>query len=643
MLNRTDQGLLKKTVIRVVLDDSVAPVAITPTIDNNTQERMILDNIDEANEANLQVGISLDTADDIGSQLTTNHFDTCITDVGQEFENVRAFRDELCKYAFAKGFSFKYIKNEKLRVTVKCISEDCPWRLHASRSTRKQKFIVKKINNVHTCGAQSSEDTHRRARKLWLAGTVRKQVFDNPDCRPRDIARNVYEEFGVHLSYSQAWTAKEIAQKEIHMLQEEACNQLPWLCEQIMGANPGSVATLATSVDAKFRRCFISFYASLHGFENGCRPLIFLDKICLTVNNFWKLLVAASVDGENEIFPVAFAIVEEETPDSWHWFLLQLKYAITSQRVTIVSSRQKGLDECVPQVFEDCYHGYSLLHLIEDFKAVLKKGPWSDQQKGSMVDSLKGAALAYLVEDFNSYIEKINDISKDVGKWVMSTKPDSWSNALFRGGRYDHFSSDIINSLSDWITIKDESSAVEIMNALLVKMMDMIDSRQQASSTWEDTLTPSMEKRLQKEMSRARSLNVICSTETVFEVRCSTVNVVDIGNWECTCKRWQISGLPCMHAIAVFDRIGRSVYDYCSKYLTRESYAVTYSTPIRPIPDFNLMKFIIPSSSYPPPSNRPPERPRRKRINPYKTSTRPLRCSRCRVVGHNKATCDVHL
>ena len=86
----------------------------------------------------------------VGSQDTTGPWDSITMDVGQEFENVRTFRDELCKYAFAKGFRYRFIKNEHTRVTAKCAKENCSWRIHASRSSRKQTFVIKKMNNVHT-------------------------------------------------------------------------------------------------------------------------------------------------------------------------------------------------------------------------------------------------------------------------------------------------------------------------------------------------------------------------------------------------------------------------------------------------------------------------------------------------------------
>lgn len=639
----------EKSDNRVVAADSVA-LAISPTIDISRQQILVTgDKVDNratrsviAASNNLDL-VSVDIAGDIEPQPSSTPWDSVITDVGQEFDNVKSFRDELCKYAYAKGFRYKYIKNDHERVTVRCAVESCPWRIHASGSARKQKFMIKKINNVHMCGAGTGDDGRRRTTKHWLASIIKDKLLDNPESKTRDIARDLYRDYGINLNYTQAWHAKEVAQKELHLLHEEACNQLPWLCEKIIETNPGSVATLTTSVDSKIRRLFVSFHASLHGFQHGCRPLLFLDRIPLKANNNWKLLAAAAVDGDDDIFPVAFAAVEAETRDSWQWFLVQLKCAVSaSLNITIISSRQMRLDESVPQVFEDGYHGFCLFHLIGDFKAELKNSLWTEQVKDEMVEDFKSAAQAYGVEDFNASIDRINNVSEDAADWVISTKPERWSNAFFRGSRYDHLSSNIVESLSRWITVKDESSVVQMIDALRIKLTEVINSRRQTCSTWVSTLTPSMEQKLQKQTSKAHTLNVLCSSDTLFEVHGSTINVVNIGSWECTCRKWQITGLPCAHAIAVFDRVGKSVYDYCSRYFRSESYLLTYSASIYPIPDIVNMNSIG-ASSYPPPTKRPPGRPKRKRINPYKTSIRPLHCSRCKVAGHNKATCEAQL
>jgi zinc finger SWIM domain-containing protein 3 len=67
-----------------------------------------------------------------------------------------------------------------------------------------------------------------------------------------------------------------------------------------------------------------------------------------------------------------------------------------------------------------------------------------------------------------------------------------------------------------------------------------------------------MEFKAQEEVTKAGKMTVLCSSETVFKVRGNAIFVVNLANWECTCRRWQLSGLPCLHVVAVFNWIGRS-------------------------------------------------------------------------------------
>lgn len=586
---------------------------------------------------------SLVNPEDIRPINSSSPWDSIITGVGQEFDNAKEFRSQLCKYAIGKGFVYKFVKNETTRVTVRCAEETCPWRIHASETSSKLKFIIKKMNNIHTCGGENGQDGQRKATRQWLTSIIKEKLHNNPQSKPKDLAREIYDDFGVALTYSQVWRGREVAQKELYDSMKETYSQLPWFVERILETNPGSVALLSASADSKFRRFFVSFHASLHGFEHGCRPLLFLDRIPLKSTNQYKLLAAASVDGNDAAFPVAFAVVEDENYDSWIWFLLQLKYAVTTSRtITFVANRQKGLDGALPHVFEDSHHSYCLHHLVEDFKNELRKGPWSSQVKDSMLADFTRAAQACTIEDFNASVESVRNFSEEAADWIMASKPENWSDAMFRGSRYDHFSCNIVDLFNNWVPAKRESSIVQMIDAIRGKLGELIEERRESCNAWVGPLTPAMEQKLQKEMQKARKLNVLCSSDTVFEVRGNTIFVVNIGSWECTCRRWQISGLPCMHAIAVFNRVNRSVYDYCSRYFRFDCYHLTYSASIHQIPDVGNIDFYSGVSSYPPP-RRQPGRPRRKRYNPNKTTTLVRLCSRCKVAGHNKATCETFL
>ncbi|XP_058102740.1 uncharacterized protein LOC131246535 [Magnolia sinica] len=630
-----------RTIRRTTVTDPMTPAA---TVATDGVDRTVSRNISWATSADLIAPIAVVGNNKRPRPLSST--EKFIIDVGQEFNSAHDFRDALRRFAIAKGFIFTYIKNESTRVTAKCKAEGCPWRVHASRLSTMQKFKIKKINNVHTCGGGVGKDGHPHATRRWVASIIKDKVRDMPQYKPRDIANDIFREYGVSLKYHQARRGKAMAQEQLQGSRAEAYNQLPWLCERIRETNPGSLVTLTTTDESRFHRFFVSFHASQHGFENGCRPLILLDGTSLRDKCQGTLLAAVSVDGNDGIFPIAFAVVDTESYDNWHWFLSELKLAVSvNQTITIVSDRCNGLEEAVPQIFKDSYHAYSLHHLTEDFKRVLK-GP-SQMVKDALVDEFKQAAYSFGITNFNSCIDSIRNVSHDVAAWLLESKPEHWSNAFFRGSRYDHVSSNIAELFYGWISEERELSIIQMIDTIRCKMMEMIYRSREASSAWSTVLTPSMEQRLQLEMYNSRPLSVLFSSGSVFEVRDDSVNIVDIETWDCTCQRWKMSGLPCIHAAAVFDRTGRNMYDYCSRYFTVDCYRLAYTESIHPIPDIgkpisedsNTQMIVRPPRIHRP--RQPSRWPKKKRKEPLDQNKklRLFHCSRCGAVGHNKATC----
>ena len=70
---------------------------------------------------------------------------------------------------------------------------------------------------------------------------------------------------------------------------------------------------------AIFERVFWAFGPSIEGFQH-CRPVISIDGTFLYGKYKGMLLIASMWDGDNRLFPLAFAIVEKENDDSWYWF-----------------------------------------------------------------------------------------------------------------------------------------------------------------------------------------------------------------------------------------------------------------------------------------------------------------------------------
>lgn len=641
------------------MSETVLPVdapldIVDGIVDDTTQPEVTLDAaldiVDDTNHVDTHMIIpaeispifSIVSSNDEKHAKGAQQWQNTITGVGQRFNSVHEFRESLRKYAIAHQFAFRYKKNDSHRVTVKCKAEGCPWRIHASRLSTTQLICIKKMNPTHTCEGAVATTGHQATRS-WVASIIKEKLKVFPNYKPKDIVNDIKQEYGIQLNYFQAWRGKEIAKEQLQGSYKEAYNQLPFFCEKIMETNPGSLATFTTKEDSSFHRLFVSFHASLYGFQQGCRPLLFLDSIPLKSKYQGTLLAATAADGDDGVFPVAFAVVDAESDDNWHWFLLQLKSALsTSCPITFVADRQKGLRESIADIFTGSYHAYCLRYLTEQFIRDLK-GQFSHEVKRLMVEDFYAAAYATTPESFQRSIESIKSISLEAYNWIVQSEPLNWANSYFHGARYNHMASNFGELFYSWASDAHELPITQMVDVIRGKIMELIYTRRADSIQWLTRLTPSMEENLKKENHKVPPLQVLLSAGSTFEVRGDTIEMVDIDHWDCSCKGWQLTGLPCCHAIAVLGCMGRSPYDYCSRYFTTESYRLTYSESVNPIPNADVP--VLKDSSQltvtvtPPPTRRPPGRPTTKRYGSQEVVKRQLQCSRCKGHGHNKSTC----
>ncbi|XP_030970261.1 uncharacterized protein LOC115990585 [Quercus lobata] len=128
-------------------------------------------------------------------------------------------------------------------------------------------------------------------------------------------------------------------------------------------------------------------------------------------------------------------------------------------------------------------------------------------------------------------------------------------------------------------------------------------------------------------------------------------HVVDLVNRTCSCRIWDLTGIPCKHGVAAIFVNREKLEDYTHPCYYKDAYVETYKTPIPPMPGQSEWM----SSGQPKPVAsivyKPPGRPPMKRKrdadepNPYKVSrgNRPVRCGRCQQEGHNARGCKANV
>ena len=110
--------------------------------------------------------------------------------------------------------------------------------------------------------------------------------------------------------------------------------KLPRFLAALSDVDPDTVTTLkcdpGVSGSCIFNSAFWAFGPCIRGFRH-CRPVISIDATHLYGKYKGKLLIAMATDGNNKIYPLAFAVVESESTESWGWFLACLLTYVTDQ------------------------------------------------------------------------------------------------------------------------------------------------------------------------------------------------------------------------------------------------------------------------------------------------------------------------
>lgn len=505
-----------------------------------------------------------------------------IRHVGQDFSDAAEFRDVLQKYALACRFVYKLKKNEATRISARCAIESCSWKLLACWVPDDNAFRIKTFNKSHSCGGESWKSAHPN-RRIFV-NYIRERLRNSPHQKVKDIANSLSRNFGFELNLSQVRRGVNDAREQLQGSYQEAYNQLTFYCDQIAQANPMSIIKIETNEEKRFQRLFISFNASIHGFESGCRPLLFLEASSMKSKCKEKLFTATALDGNDGLFPVAFAIVDNEDNDTWHWFLEMLRSALptTSGSLTFVSDREKGLKEVVLGVFKDAHIGYSIYHLLQRFMRSVKR-PFQGHGRSFLPGYFIGAAQAIQFSVFKSFVEKIMKVSPEAYDWLMQVEPEYWATTSFKGEPYNHITQNVAESYIKLMVENRESTITHKLQALIYMMSELINSRREEPNSWSSKLTPPKQEKLREEFAEARGLKVLFSSDTVFEVRDDVSHVVNLNIADCTCLVWRRTGIPCRHAIAVFNCTCRNAYDFCSRYYTTDSYLLMYSKSINPV------------------------------------------------------------
>ncbi|XP_027088749.2 uncharacterized protein [Coffea arabica] len=454
------------------------------------------------------------------------------------------------------GRKIRFKKNDSNRCKAICRSKRCMWNIYCSVRSDKVTFQIKNMLLTHTCGRTTY---HGLASVTYLANKYLVDIRLNPNFNVGDFMIKVHKDLGVSIApnvgykYSKLWS----------------------YCEELQKANPNSNVFMNTTEnnegDDEFQRFHVCLNGCKRGFLQGCRYVVGLDGCHLKGCHKGVLLTAVGIDPNDHLFLIVYAIVETENKNSWKWFGEELKgdLEIIDESIwAFITDKQKGLVQAIQDVLSGVEHRMCLRHMYNNFKKqhlglALKERIWV-VARASYRDRFAG-------------LESLKEFDEGAYNWQ---KP-------------------ILNMLET------------IRFYLMVRM----EKKREWIRKYTGEICPKILKKLEKNKLVANDCIPSHSKDWKFEVRCMYGDryTVDLISRCCSCRKWDLNGIPCAHAIVAICDTGEESQKFVHDCYSKEAYMRAYEPMINPMNAEQMWKNSDMLPVLPPENIKLPGRPRKAR------------------------------
>nr|GLL29766.1 uncharacterized protein LOC109168401 [Ipomoea trifida] len=185
-------------------------------------------------------------------------------------------------------------------------------------------------------------------------------------------------------------------------------------------------------------------------------------------------------------------------------------------------------------------------------------------------------------------------------------------------------------------------------------LMGRMQKNRDKMKTYPHKICPKIAKCLEEAKDKSARYSTYKSHDNCYQVDDQNFKAfkVDLAQRQCSCRAWDLTGIPCSHGVAAIRKQRESPEDYVHSCYTVRTYLRAYEPAILPIQSSDLWTKVDLPAPLPPKYKAQPGRPKKKRkIDPLQESrqqrnevrTKKLgevkRCRVCGLTGHNKTTC----
>jgi len=177
------------------------------------------------------------------------------------------------------------------------------------------------LKNEHCCFRTA---TNSQATPEWVSKRLMSLLMHSLDMRLKALVAYALGKWGFRLSMDQVYRAKVKTMEKIEGATKDQYKHLRSYAVELLEKNKNNTMKIKCDLTPHgpiFERMYVCLEACKSAFVTTCKPLIGLDDYFLKGEFGGQLLFAVGKDGNNQMFPIAYAVVESENYSSWKWFV----------------------------------------------------------------------------------------------------------------------------------------------------------------------------------------------------------------------------------------------------------------------------------------------------------------------------------
>lgn len=527
--------------------------------------------------------------------------------VGQEFVSKEKCRGTIEKYAVREKVNIHFQKSEKKRVAAICAQECCKWRLFASINSQSDKMVVRSYKGEHNCYPIGVVD-------LYTAPKIAADFLNEFRHNPKLTADQIMQRLGIkglRVTKTKCQSARQIMK---HIIEDEYAEQFTRMydyVEELRRTNPGSTVILGTK-DRVFDKFYTCFQSQKQGWKSACRRIVHLDGTFLKGRMKGQLLTAVGRDPNESMYIIAWAIVPVENKVNWKWFMELLREDLgleDGNGLALSSDQQKGLIYAITEILPYAEHRMCARHIFANLQKKYK-------QMGPLHKTFWKCARAYNETVFWRQLEKMKNIKLEAYEDVKRTTDSHWSRAFFSDTTK---SAAVENNISESYNavLKDarEMPIIALLEEIRRHIMasNLVKIKEMESVT--SLVTPKALAIMEKRKRSLKWCAPLSNGRGIYEVDYGkdkfVVHVRD--NTSCTCREYEVSGIPCCHIMAAMwaeykeTKLPETVI---LDWYSVEKWKLCYSSLLFPVNGMELWETHSDIVVMPPPDRIMPGRPK---------------------------------